>query len=194
MASKNIDQKKKSNPLLWFLFAIVLPFITVAIIAVIAFTIAGVDVAGWAKQTGSNIPGVSKMIDMDQEQREQHGNEELQEEVANKEDEVKALNRQIADLKSTIDEMEQKMEKLKNKNKTLSEKEKSPSRTDYIQAISSSFTDMDNERAAQILQNMEQPLAITILENLSSDVRGEILEAMAPDTAADITQQFMNRP
>ncbi|RYG73872.1 hypothetical protein EU245_04775 [Lentibacillus lipolyticus] len=199
MEKNNNSQKKKMNPVLGFLFAIVLPVVGVAVIAAVVFTVAGADVTGWAKQTGSSIPVISNFIDSDSERSEQRENEQLRDALAKKEEKVSTLNSRISNLESTMNEMKQEMERLENENekraKQLAEKEKArASHRESIQSISSSFTEMDGERAAQILSSTEQDLAISILEQLPNDVRGEILEAMDPEAAAEITQQFVNRP
>ncbi|HLS07992.1 MotE family protein [Lentibacillus sp.] len=198
MAVTNQKEKKKMNPFLWFLFAIVIPVIMAITLILIILTVAGVDVLGWAKETGNSIPVVSNVIETDKEKDEQRSEEKLKDTIASKDEEIAALNQQISNLESTIDGMEQEIARLENNeaaaDDTASENGKEgTSRTDSIQTISSSFTEMDNEQAAQILQNMEQDLTISILENLPNDVRGEIFEAMEPELAAELTQQFVNR-
>ncbi|WP_167751290.1 MotE family protein [Lentibacillus salicampi] len=192
------SKKKKMNPILWFLFTIVVPFIAVMILALIILTVTGVDVAGWAKRTGSSIPVVSDVISADKEEGEQQKKATLQETIADKDSEINQLNQQVSSLESTIDEMEQEILKLEQNETTgdemSSEHEgKETSQTDSIKTMASSFSDMDNEKAAQIFQSMEEDLVIAILEHLPDDARGEIFEAMEPDAAAEYTQQFVNQ-
>ncbi|TFJ94667.1 hypothetical protein E4U82_01780 [Lentibacillus salicampi] len=198
MAADMNSKKKKMNPILWFLFTIVVPFIAVMILALIILTVTGVDVAGWAKRTGSSIPVVSDVISADKEEGEQQKKATLQETIADKDSEINQLNQQVSSLESTIDEMEQEILKLEQNETTgdemSSEHEgKETSQTDSIKTMASSFSDMDNEKAAQIFQSMEEDLVIAILEHLPDDARGEIFEAMEPDAAAEYTQQFVNQ-
>ncbi|QKY69034.1 MotE family protein [Lentibacillus sp. CBA3610] len=194
MAAKPKNEKKKMNPLLWFLFAIVIPGVIALTLAIIILTVAGVDVVGWAKEKGNDVPVLASVITTDEEKDKQRTEDQMQEMITSKDEEIAALNQQVTDLESAVDEMEREIIRLENEeapDEEKTENEQTPE-NESLAAISSSFSDMDNEQAAQILQNMDQDLAVSILEDVPNDARGEILEEMEPDYAAALTQMFVN--
>ncbi len=197
MAKDNKKQQNKTNPILWFFFAIVIPFIVAITLTVIIFTVAGVDVAGWAKSTGNSIPVVSSMITTDKEKAEQRDEKKTKDIIASKDEKIAQLNQKVSNLESTIGQLEQEIVKLENRNsneeKSESEAadEEAESGNESIKAISSSFNEMDSQQAALIIENMEQDLAVGILKQIPNDVRGGIFEEMEPDLAAELTQLFV---
>ncbi|MFB4167495.1 MotE family protein [Virgibacillus sp. JSM 102003] len=197
MAKDNIKQQNKTNPFLWFFFAIVIPLIVAVTLAVIIFTVAGVDVVGWAKTTGNSIPVVSTMITTDKEKNEQREDQKTKDIIASKDEKIEQLNQKVSNLESTIGQLEQEIVKLENSNSNekSSESETSDDEAESgnksIKAISSSFNEMDSEQAALIIENMEQDLAVGILKQIPNDVRGGIFENMDPDLAAELTQLFV---
>lgn len=198
MAKKIKEKPNKTNPVLWFFFAIVIPFIVAITITVIIFTVAGVDVIGWAKNTGNNIPVVSSVITTDKEKNSQRAEEKMKDTIASKDEEISQLNREVSSLESTVDKLEQENVKLENSNSNendsksdTSDKAGTEAGNDSIKTISSSFKDMDSEQAALITENMEQDLAVGILKQVPNDVRGEIFEQMDPGLAAELAQLFV---
>lgn len=197
MAKDNKKQQNKTNPILWFFFAIVIPFIVAITLTVIIFTVAGVDVVGWAKSTGNSIPVVSSMITTDKEKNEQREEQKRENIIASKDEKISQLNQKVSNLESTVGQLEQEIVKLENSNSNEKKSEPetseaaSESGNDSIKAISSSFNEMDSEQAALIIENMEQDLAVGILKQIPNDVRGGIFEKMEPDLAAELTQLFV---
>src|SRR5699024_8859130 len=162
------------------LFAIIIPLIVAVTLTVIIFSVAGVDVVRWAKETGNEIPVLSDMITTDKEKSEQRSEEKFNNTIAEKDEEISQLNRKVANMESTIDELEQQVVKLEKNSSNTSESTASGGNEEVpenksIQSISSSFKDMDNEQAALIIQNMEKELSVSILKNLPNDSRGSIL-------------------
>ncbi|MBP1949126.1 MotE family protein [Virgibacillus litoralis] len=193
----NKKQQNKTNPILWFFFAIIIPFIVAVTLTIIIFTVAGVDVIGWAKSTGNSIPVVSSMITTDKEKNEQREEQKTKNIIATKDEKISQLNQKVSNLESTVGQLEQEIIKLENsnsnENKSQSETsdDEAESGKDSIKAISSSFKEMDSEQAALIIESMEQDLAVGILKKLPNDVRGRIFEEMEPDLAAELTQLFV---
>ncbi|MFD1360340.1 MotE family protein [Lentibacillus salinarum] len=195
MAQKTEHEKKKINPLLWFLFAIVIPAIVAITLVVIILMITGVDVVGWAKEKGNDIPVLAEVVTNDEEKNSQRTEDKWRETIAGKDEEIASLNQEVSALESTNKQMEQEIAKLENEQDSVEEDgdNDEASEQESIADIASSFSDMDNEQAAQILQNVEESLAVSILADLPSDARGDIFEAMEPDAAAGLTQQFVNQ-
>lgn len=187
------QEKGKMNPLVWFLFAIVVPVIVAITLAVIIFTVAGIDVMDWAKNTGNKIPVISSMITTDEEARSESKEENFQSSISKKDEQIEQLQAELNDKEATIEQMEQDIAKLENKSKTDDEsKQQEDDEKNAIKTVSSSFRNMDKEKAAAILENMDETSAVDLLNGMSNDVRGGILEAMDPEKAANLAQLLMN--
>ena len=189
------QKKDKMNPLLWFLFAIIIPGIVVITVTTIILSIAGINVVDWAKKAGSNIPVVSSLVTED----EKTGNQqEKRTNVVNekKDEEIAALNEEISNLETTVENLERDIIKLENREESEQNAKKETDgedeAEDAVKKTASSFRKMDKKQAALIFQSLDKETAIAILQELSNNVRGEILEAMDPKMAADFTQQLMN--
>ncbi|GAB3793966.1 MotE family protein [Virgibacillus kimchii] len=194
MAEKMKNRKKKMNPVLWLLFAVIIPAIVVIGILLVILNVAGVNVSGWAKGQAGNIPVLSTLVGGNEESAYDEESGYLEERIAEKDAEIESLNKEIRELETTIERLNQDIVKLENRNEeTAVEAIELEEENDTALSISGSFKDMDSEQAALILQNMESDTALYILEAVSNKVRGEILEAMDPETAADLTQLLIER-
>ena len=67
MAKENQTNKKKTNPVLWVLFAIIIPLIIVIILIGVVLGVAGFNVIDWAKEKGSDIPVVSSFVSTEED-------------------------------------------------------------------------------------------------------------------------------
>ncbi|MEC5422691.1 hypothetical protein QGM71_04175 [Virgibacillus sp. C22-A2] len=193
MVNKIKNEKKKTNPFLWFLFAIVIPGVIAITLAVIIFTLAGVDIGDWVKKKGSDIPVISSIISAPEEESVQRDDERVQNTIDNKDEEIQELNQEVSDMKATIEALELEIVKLeRNATEIDDNQDENLQGSDKVKSISSSFKDMDNEQAALIIQNLDNDTALAILSELSNKVRGEILEAMNTEAAAELTRLFIN--
>lgn len=195
MAKVKEENKKKTNPILWILFAIVIPLMVVSVIAVFVLSLVGVDVTGWMKEKGSNIPVVSSLVTTDEEKDLQRQLEQANETIESQAEEIEALNQEIEHLEGIIEDLELDMERIENRNESEESLLEDSDLTDEeeMKRVASSFRKMDPESAAQIIQNLDQTNAIAILSNLSGDVRGDILAEMEPRQAAEIMTAMMNQ-
>lgn len=195
MAKVKEENKKKTNPILWTLFAIVIPLMIVSVIAVFVLSLVGVDVTGWMKEKGSNIPVVSSLVTTDEEKDLKRQLEQANETIESQAEEIEALNQEIEHLEGIIEDLELDMERIENRNESEESLLEDSDLTDEeeIKRVASSFRKMDPEDAAQIIQNLDQTNAIAILSNLSGDVRGDILAEMEPRQAAEIMTAMMNQ-
>ncbi|GGB30305.1 hypothetical protein F3157_13285 [Virgibacillus dakarensis] len=187
--------KQKTNPIVWFLFAIVIPVIVAITLAIIIFTLAGVNVIDWVKNTGNNIPVISSFVTTDEEKNLQQTEEKMKAALEKKDEKIEELTQNVNDLEATIDKMEQ--EKLKLENRTTSDEldgstTEQESENDTVKTISSSFKEMDPKQAALIFQKLDSDMAISILKELSNKARGKIIAEMDPETAAKLTKMFIN--
>lgn len=189
---KTKAEKKKMNPILWFLFAIVIPVTVALTLTIIIFTVAGVNVIDWAKDKGNNIPVISSLITTPGEEKEEQENERVQETVENKDAEIEQLQKERNELRTTIENLEQEIVKLENRNASRNESEDEEAEVSSpLKTVSDSFKDMDSEQAAQIIQNLNNDMAVSILKEVSNKVRAELLEEMEAEKAAELTQLFI---
>ncbi|MGM0940111.1 MAG: MotE family protein [Bacillota bacterium] len=196
MAKKNNTDKRKMNPVLWFLFAIVIPIIITIALATVVLSIAGIDVTGWLKDKGNNIPVVSSFVETDKEKQLKREDESVKAMMSDKDAEIEQLKVDLTDKEATVEQLEQEIMKLENnqanENEEQSDDEQVKKEVTTVKTIANSFKDMDPDQAANILQELEQETALAIMKELSNDTRGSILESMNAETAAKLTQQFIN--
>lgn len=196
MAKDMSNKQKKTNPVLWFLFAIVLPIIIAFILTLIILTAAGADVSGWAKQTGSKIPVISSFITTEEEKGYKIEIEKAERKISDQQIEIETLTNEINNLESIIEQLKQDIVKIENKtsndekmneeNNNVLEQQKS-----QLKDLSASFKKMNKKQAALIFQDLDKDVAISVLEELPNDVRGGILEAMDSKLAAELAELFL---
>lgn len=190
------SKRKKMNPILWFLFAIVIPVLIALSLTVVVLSAAGFNVMGWMKGAATNIPVVSSFVKTDEEIEEEKLEEKLRSIISEQADEIEQLTQAIGNLEATIEQQDQEMIKLENKidseEKLLEENdEELKTNEDTIKKLSASFKKMKSKQAALIFEDLDIDIAISLLHNLSNDVRGGILEAMEPKKAAELTELFI---
>ncbi|MUK89913.1 hypothetical protein GMD78_16200 [Ornithinibacillus sp. L9] len=189
------EEKKKMNPILWFLFAIVIPVIIAISITVIAFAIAGVNVLDWAKEKGNNLPVVNTFITTEEEAEAEQNEEKVQSMIAEKDSEIEGLMSEVATLEGVIDQLEQEILKLENtlEQNSLEQEDEQMLEEDLdtVHEMANSFKEMNSKRAARLVEQLEQNIAVSIFKELASEDRGAILAEMDPEIAAEITELFM---
>src|SRR5690625_2630062 len=110
----NKKRSEKHHPILWFLFAIVVPLIVAVVLVVIILSVAGVNVIDWAKNTRSNMPVVSNFVKTDEEKEMEEASKQQEEMIENQVMEIEQLNEEIDHLQSTNETLEQEIVKLEN--------------------------------------------------------------------------------
>lgn len=199
--TKNKANKKKMNPILWIIFAIIIPLMITTVIAIVVLSFAGIDVIDWAKKKGSTVPVVSSFIKTDEEKDLNLKLERSEEKIEKQQEEIEELKLEIESLNSLREQQEQQILKLENKAKSEQELSQSdgtqPDGTQQpsnnLKQTAASFRKMNGQKAADIIQNLNRDDAIEILQQLSNDVRGKILEEMEPKVAAELTGRLMNQ-
>ncbi len=197
--SSNLQTKeKKTNPIIWIIFGVLVPMIVAAVIAVVIMSIAGVNVGEWVKQTSSNLPIISSLIKTDEDK----SIEELEEKLAQM---IEKKDREIAELEATIDEQVYQIDQLseevlvaeqqllahEHNEEVEHEQEKQPQNT--IKEMAASYQKMNHNQAAKIIEEMDRTLALALLNELPNDVRGKIIEKMDGENAVIITEAYMNQ-
>lgn len=194
----NMEKKSvsKSNPILWFIFVVVIPTIVATTLAIVILGVAGINVVEWAKEKASTVPVVSTWIEK-QEEKEQKLEEEYEKAkttIKKQEEEIIRLQQEISDLESTINKLNQDILKLEHQQDQRELKEEADQEVvDTVKQMSASFKEMKSKQAALIMEDLDEHIAIQILNELSHDARGSILEAMDPNKAARLTQLFINQ-
>jgi septal ring factor EnvC (AmiA/AmiB activator) len=185
------SEKKKMNPLLWFLFAVITPVMVALCLLLIILNVAGVDVSGWAKDKAGSVPFLSGFV-FEEELTIAENKGQTQAKMEEKDAEIDRLLAEIRELETTVERLNQDIVRLENRNEQNNQANEEEQASDAMPSISGTFKDMDHEQAALILQNMDEDTVITILNEVSNKVRGQILEAMDPEIAADLTQLLID--
>src|SRR5690625_2643025 len=106
------QQNKKTNPILWFLFAIVIPMVVMLVLIYTVLLLAGVDVNSWLKNTGKKVPVISAMITTDEEKSYQELEEKFNELKDEHDTTTNSYLTEIESYKSTIEQLENEIDKL----------------------------------------------------------------------------------
>lgn len=195
MFKKTNDIPRKLNPILWFLFAIVIPIIITTVIAAVIMTLAGVKVGDWAKNTAQKIPIVSTFIPAEEEKNYQKEIEKSKKLIANRDEEIESLQNKIEDLEQLNEQLEQDVLKVENKRRSeeniANEEKEENEPDDQLKQLAASFKKMNQKQAALIFQDLNNDIAISVLAQVPNEVRGGILEAMDPKRAAELAELFL---
>lgn len=191
------NEKNKRNPVLWFLVAIVVPIVFALILAYFIFSIAGVDVGGWVKEKAATIPVISSIVKTDDEKELTIKNEKLEKQLSDLQGENDNFQEIIGNLEATNDQLETDMLKEKKKSENAEETDSEDAEEDELtkdtlKQMSGSFKDMDPEKAAKIIESLNQDTATNFLEKMSNKVRGKVLEEMDPKIAANLMQRIVD--
>jgi flagellar motility protein MotE (MotC chaperone) len=197
MASKEQQGKKKINPVLWFLFAIIIPLIIVLVILAVIMSLAGVNVMDWTKEKASSIPVVSNLVSSPEETDMLQETEQLQAELQARNETIDELEVYAADLEATIAELEQELSRQEEITQRYESGEEPVGEAEEdvpdesLRSMALTFEEMRPANAAQILGNMEETEIIQILQELPNDARGSILQEMDPELAGNLSAQLM---
>ncbi|UFU01026.1 hypothetical protein KO561_08875 [Radiobacillus kanasensis] len=196
MAKIEKQEKEKAGFLQW-LFIIIIPLVFAVTLTGIILTVAGVNVLDHAKNVANHIPGISSVIETEEEvkqatakKRVEDNKEQVEAAVANKDEEIETLKSNLTEKEREIDELTQELAKLSSQleeqNNTNEEVQQN-----ILEDVSASFEGMDPEEAAPIISNLEVATAIRVLKNVPSEERGLILGAMEPEQAATFTTALL---
>ncbi|AXI09085.1 hypothetical protein CUC15_09180 [Oceanobacillus zhaokaii] len=183
--------KDKRNPIIGFLFAIIIPIIIAAILIIVILEIAGVDVMDWTKEK----VGIISVTETDSTEKEGKTADNIQSAIEEKDTEIEILNQDIRILEATIDELEQEIVKFENNQEgvssTASEGDTVQQTDDSIAVVANAYKEMDGEQSAAILESLDRETAVNILLAVSNKVRGSILQEMDTQIAAELTQLLL---
>ena len=187
--------KKKMNPLLWFLFAVIIPITVLGIIAVIILNVAGYDPVGWAKEKTSGIPILSAVIPDEEEAGISQEPNSSQENTEAKDEKIFDLQQSVKELEETNELLQRDIIKLETKLKDEGRGEDelaTPAESNSsLEDIKKTYEEMKPKQAAPIISELEEETAILILRQLSSETTGSILATMEPKLAAKYTKKLL---
>ncbi len=188
MASTSEYEKKKPGILQWLLF-ILIPLILAATIATIIMIAAGIDVAGFAKKYANQVPGVSSLVSEEEKESGDVEQKRLTAAIESKDEQIEQLESELEAREADVEDLNEQINTL---NQQLETKEEGTEETasDPINDISTSFQNMEAERAAGILANLEDDTALAVMEQMSKKTLGEILGEMDADEAARLTNAY----
>src|SRR5699024_9006583 len=100
------NKQERRNPLVWLLFAIVIPLMIVFVLLFFVLQIAGVDAGGWVKGTLSNTPVVSNLVMSSEDKDATKKGERANELIEDQKEEINDLTREIDSLEDIIAQLE----------------------------------------------------------------------------------------
>ncbi|KHE73295.1 magnesium transporter MgtE N-terminal domain-containing protein [Halobacillus sp. BBL2006] len=190
MAKKAKVKQEKGSKLQWFFFGIVIPTVFAATLALIVFTLLGINVFEQAEKYANQVPGLSKIVSTSVEKEEVVKEEQLQATIANGEAQIEQLQSEVESKQAVIQDMEQQIVQLEADLKASNES-KTENKQDASENLAISFEEMDPEEAAPIVEEMDKALAVKMLAQVPDEERGEILGKMDPEIAAGIASSLM---
>ncbi len=192
MANKMKHDQEKGSKLQWFFFVLVVPALFALTLTVVVLTIMGVNVVEKAESYANQIPGLSTFVSTADESQNTRQTEQFETVIAEHNEKIDQLQQQVEDKQLTIDELHQQIEQLETDLESAlaasdeQQTEDSSAGSDPMKEMAVSFEEMDEEKAAPIIENMDQDLAVQLLAEVASSQRGAILGAMTPEAAAKI--------
>src|SRR5699024_9695767 len=106
--------ESKSNPVLWFLFASVIPLTLVVSLRLFILNLSGVDVTGWTKDKLSDAPIISAIVTKTEEKQTEEKVEKSESKVVEKSSEMETSILTIAALEGQIKQLEDEFLRLEN--------------------------------------------------------------------------------
>lgn len=191
------NERKKINPVLWLLFAVIIPLLIIIVIIVVILNFAGFSVVDWTKEKGSELPVISNFITSPDEDALEKEASRLTEELETKSDELEQMESYIAYLEATLDQMEQEAsrEEAISSSDGLDEQDDEDTTEEIdksLRDMAKTFEEMKASGAAAILANMDEDRIVLILSELPNDARGDILQAMEAELAAKLAAKMLN--
>lgn len=186
---ENMTKEKRKSPILFIIFAIIIPLMLTVGIVYIGLTLVGIDV----KDKLADVPVVSSFIKSNEVEQLEKTIKKQEDLIASKDEEINDLSKEVESLRAIADDLELDLKK-KEKSEQKNEKENTEREEDGNDALkraASSYRKMEPENAAAIITQMNDQDAIQILSNIPSDVRGNILAEMESKRAATLTKLMM---
>ncbi|MFP7494081.1 hypothetical protein SFC66_09870 [Terribacillus saccharophilus] len=200
MAKQKSDQPKKKSKGKGFVLYFLLPVVLAAALVIAILEFSGVSVAKLA----SGIPVIGNMVKdepaaggsaadaekLKKQLKDQQATLDMMKDTEDaKNAEIDDLNQQIVKLENQLNGTEPETAQPAAGDGQAAEGEEPA--TPYKEA-SSSFSKMDDAKAAAIISKLDNEKALGVLQELSGKKRGTILAAMDPEAAASYTSAMVD--
>lgn len=187
-----VNEKKSSNKLLVVLLSVLIPLLAISAVFLIIAKFTDVNVFDKAKELSGNLPFVDEKDEFTDK-----NDLILEERVVTLQAELKEKETQLiklrAEVQGSVDEnnvLIEKQEELQYEIEVL-KVEKDSTKREFAEIVST-FEKISAKAAAPILTEMADEEAMRILNNLKPDVLAAILEKMTPVDAAKYTTLMAN--
>lgn len=190
METSETKEVNKPSKLQWFFFTGLIPALFAIVVALIVFSVAGINVFEKGKAIADKVPFVSSFFD-----KERKTEKDLEKEIITLEGEIKDREAKIEELEKELEEKEKEIERTNLEKEQLQmQMEELHSMKDEnnraFQEIIKTFESISAKKAAPILTQMSDDDAIEIMMNLKSDTLAAVLEKMDPQDAAKFTERL----
>lgn len=192
--TENLVEEKPYNKFQWVLIAII-PLFFVILLTLIVMSVAGVNVFQYGKEIGNKIPGISSMLQDEEEKEEDRSTVQYQQKIVDLEAEIADVNAQMAELENTLISKDEEIQSfnIERQRLQLEIEELELAQEDNRRAfkdIIRTYESMSPKKAAQIITALEEEEAIKVLANIKADALSKIMEKMNPADAARLMQQL----
>ena len=192
-------KEKEYSAFQYFIFVFLIPILFTVTIAVIILNVAGVDVPKEARKIASHIPIIESYVKSESPLSEDEKNKNklamLTETNKKAEEELKTLKSQSKEKDQHINSLRIEAEKLRQQIKDLEERntasiDSEEEKKALSKKLFTSYEEMSEKQAAQILQSVTDDEAFYILSNLKNEAVTEILANMDVKKAAKFTSMI----
>jgi flagellar motility protein MotE (MotC chaperone) len=193
-SESNELEESKISKFQWFL-VIFIPLIFAVTVALIVFTVAGVNVVEKAKEMSAKIPFIES-----EQKREENGKtaknaekvsmklEKLETEIVNKEKEIEKLEGIIDTRDKAIVKAEAEKQQLQTEMNQLKDSQNNSKQA--FKDIIRTYETMAPKRAAPIITEMNDEDAVEILSSMKAATLAKVLEQMTTADAARLTKKL----
>lgn len=181
--------KKKSKSFLWFLYVVFIPLLFAITIALIIFSVAGIDVMNAAKDFGQKIPIVGGLVQKDHSapsKTDDKNTIELQGQIKDREEKISQLQTQLGDMNKNVKRAQLENDRLQKEMDAM-EVSVADGKT-ALKDIIKTYETMSAKKAAPIITQMNDKEALKILSSLKAETLAAMMENMNSKDAAKYTQ------
>ncbi|MGE7766388.1 MotE family protein [Peribacillus sp. NPDC096540] len=194
--STGLDELKenKISKFQWFL-VIFIPFIFAVTVAMVVFSVAGVNVVEKAKEMSAKIP-FAELIQKDEVKENSVKDTKkvsrklakLETEIENKEKEIEKLERIIDTRDKAVEKAEAEKQQLQSEVNQLRESQDGSNKS--FKDIIRTYESMAPKKSAPIITEMNDEDAVKILASMKADTLAKVLEQMTAADAARLTKRL----
>jgi flagellar motility protein MotE (MotC chaperone) len=182
-------QKNKGKSFLWFLYVVFIPLLFAITVALIIFSVAGVNVMSVAKDFGQKIPIVGSLVHKEHSNTSKTSDKniiDLQGQIKDREAEISQLQTQIENKNEDVQRAQLENSRLQKEMDDMAASQADSKLA--LKDIIKTYETMSAKKAAPIITQMNEKDALKILSSLKADTLAAIMENMNSKDAAKYTQ------